>query len=163
MRRSGAPFTGFLYAGLMLTADGPVVIEFNSRMGDPEAQVVLPLLGIDLVGAMELAIDGRLSELESAPPSGAATCVVLASGGYPGEYRTGLPINGATDTGPDTLVFQAGTKREGGSLVTSGGRVLAITGLGSSVAQATARAYAGADHIDFQDAVWRGDIAAGEA
>jgi phosphoribosylamine--glycine ligase len=163
MRRMGAPFTGFLYAGLMLTEKGPVVIEFNSRMGDPEAQVVLPLLGIDLVDAMELAIDGRLSELPPTPPSGAAACVVLASGGYPGEYRSGLPISGVADTGADTFVFQAGTRREGEDLLTSGGRVLAVTGLGSSVAQATARAYAGADHIDFEDAVRRGDIAAGEA
>lgn len=163
MRRMGAPFTGFLYAGLMLTEDGPVVIEFNSRMGDPEAQVVLPLLTIDLVEAMELAIDGRLGELPPAAPSGAATCVVLASGGYPGDYETGLPIIGLADTGPDTLVFQAGTVREGETVLTSGGRVLAVTGLGPTVASATARAYAGVDHVDFENAVWRGDIAAGEA
>jgi phosphoribosylamine--glycine ligase len=163
MRRWGAPFTGFLYAGLMLTAEGPVVIEFNSRMGDPEAQVVLPLLQLDLVEAIETAIDGRLDEIEPAPPRGAATCVVLASGGYPGDYQTGKRISGVSDTGPDTLVFQAGTRRDDEGLLTSGGRVLAVTGLGSTVAEATTRAYRGADHIDFEDAVRRGDIAAGAA
>ena len=163
MRRFGAPFTGFLYAGLMLTAEGPVVIEFNSRMGDPEAQVVLPLLGFDLVDAMEAALDGRVEDIEAVAPQGAATCVVLASGGYPGSYETGLPVSGVSDTGADTLVFQAGTARVGEDLLTSGGRVLAVTGLGTTVAQATARAYAGADHIDFENAVRRSDIAAGEA
>jgi len=163
MRRFGAPFTGFLYVGLMLTAEGPIVIEFNARMGDPEAQVVLPLLGFDLVEAMNAAIDGRVEDIHPAPPQGAATCVVLASGGYPGSYRTGVPITGVADTGPDTLVFQAGTRRAADDLLTAGGRVLAITGLGSTVAEATARAYAGADHIDFENAVRREDIAAGEA
>jgi phosphoribosylamine--glycine ligase len=163
MRRCGAPFTGFLYAGLMLTEDGPVVIEFNSRMGDPEAQVVLPLLRFDLVEAMEAAIEGRIDELELPPPAGAATCVVLASGGYPGDYERGKPISGVDETGPDTLVFHAGTRREDEQLVTSGGRVLAVTGLGASVPEATARAYAGAGHIEFEGAVRRGDIAAGAA
>jgi phosphoribosylamine--glycine ligase len=161
MRRCGAPFTGFLYAGLMLTAGGPVVIEFNSRMGDPEAQVVLPLLRFDLIEAMDAAIDGRLAGLALEAPAGAATCVVLASGGYPGSYQTGMPITGIDQTGPDTLVFQAGTRREDDRLVTSGGRVLAITGLGRTVAQATARAYAGADQVEFENAVRRSDIAAG--
>ena len=161
MRRAGAPFTGFLYAGLMLTEDGPVVIEFNSRMGDPEAQVVLPLLRFDLAAAMEAAIDGRLAELELPPPVGAATCVVLASGGYPGTYEPGQPISGIDQTGPDTLVFQAGTKAVDGQLLTSGGRVLAVTGLGTSVPQATARAYAGAEQVEFEGAVRRSDIAAG--
>jgi phosphoribosylamine--glycine ligase len=124
---------------------------------------VLPLLRFDLVAAMEAAIDGRLAELAPTRPAGAATCVVLASGGYPGSYETSLPITGVADTGPDTLVFQAGTRREGNDLLTSGGRVLAVTGLGPTVAAATARAYAGADHIDFEHAVRRGDIAAGEA
>ena len=161
MRRSGAPFTGFLYAGLMLTARGPVVIEFNARMGDPEAQVLLPLLRFDLATAMEAAIDGRLEQLELPEPAGAATCVVLASGGYPGSYERGKPISGIDGTGPDTLVFQAGTKEVGGRLLTSGGRVLAVTGLAASVPEATARAYAGVDRVQFENAVWRSDIAAG--
>ncbi len=163
MRAAGAPFTGFLYAGLMLTRGGPVAIEFNARMGDPEAQVVLPLLRFDLVAVMEAAIDGQLAELELAAPAGAATCVVLASGGYPGAYRSGLPISGLGEAGPATLVFQAGTRVEDGRIVTSGGRVLAVTGLGTDVAEATARAYAGADHITFEGMVRRGDIAAGAA
>ena len=163
MRAAGAPFTGFLYAGVMLTGGGPVAIEFNARLGDPEAQVVLPLLPFDLVAVMEAALDGRLSELELAAPTGAATCVVLASGGYPGAYRSGLPISGLGEAGPDTLVFQAGTREEDGRIVTSGGRVLAVTGLGANVSEATARAYAGAEHITFEDMVRRGDIAAGAA
>ena len=161
MRRCGSPFTGFLYAGLMLTDRGPVVIEFNARMGDPEAQVLLPLLRFDMVAAMEAAIDGRLETLDLPQPSGAATCVVLASGGYPGSYAKGVPISGIDETGPDTLVFQAGTARADGQLLTSGGRVLAVTGLGASVPEATARAYAGADRIAFEGAVRRADIAAG--
>jgi phosphoribosylamine--glycine ligase len=163
MRAAGAPFTGFLYAGLMLTDGGPVAIEFNARLGDPEAQVVLPLLRFDLVAVMEAAIDGRLAELELAAPAGAATCVVLASGGYPGAYRSGLPISGLGETDPATIVFQAGTREEDGRIVTSGGRVLAVTGLGANVSEATARAYAGAARITFEDMVRRGDIAAGAA
>ena len=112
---------------------------------------------------MEAAIDGRVEEIAATPPDGAATCVVLASGGYPGSYETGLPITGVADTGLDTLVFQAGTRRAGDDLLTAGGRVLAVTGLGSSVSQATARAYEGAHHIEFENAVRREDIAAGEA
>ncbi len=163
MRRRGSPFNGFLYAGLMLTAEGPTVIEFNARMGDPEAQVILPLLGFDLVDALEAAADGNLAGIELAAPSGAATCVVLASGGYPGAYETGKVIDGIDEMGPDTLVFQAGTSWKDGRLVTSGGRVLAVTGLGSTVTQATARAYSGADQIEFEGAVRRSDIAAGAA
>jgi phosphoribosylamine--glycine ligase len=163
LRRRGAPFTGFLYAGLMLTERGPVVIEFNARMGDPEAQVVLPLLRFDLVAAMEAAVEGRLAELELPPPEGAATCVVLASGGYPGTYRTGLAIDGLDEAAPDTLVFQAGTRRSDGRVLTAGGRVLAVTGLGPDVAQSRRRAYEGADHIHFEGAVRREDIAAGAA
>jgi phosphoribosylamine--glycine ligase len=159
LARRGSPFVGFLYAGLMLTADGPVVIEFNSRMGDPEAQVILPLLGFDLVAAMEAAIDGRLAGLALPAPAGAAVCVVLASGGYPGPYATGLPIEGSGGASPDTLVFHAGTRLEDGRHVTSGGRVLGVTGLGASVGEARARAYARADQISFDGAVRRNDIA----
>ena len=110
-----------------------------------------------------ITIDGRLEEITPPPPTGAATCVVLASGGYPDSYQTRLPVSGVADAGADTLVFQAGTRREGDDLLTSGGRVLAVTGLGSTVAEATAQAYVGADHIDFENAVRREDIAAGEA
>lgn len=160
LARRGSPFVGFLYAGLMLTADGPVVIEFNSRMGDPEAQVILPLLDFDLLAAMDAAIDGRLADLSLPAPSGAAVCVVMASGGYPGQYSTGEPIEGLDAVAPDTFVFHAGTRLEGARYLTSGGRVLGVTGIGATVPEARERAYARADHIGFDGAVRRSDIAA---
>lgn len=163
MRRRGAPFTGFLYAGLMLTEAGPCVIEFNARMGDPEAQVVLPLLRFDLVAAMEAAVEGRLAELDVPPSAGAAVGVVLASDGYPGTYRTGVEITGLEVDSPDTIVFHAGTRYQDGRLVTAGGRVLGITGLGRTVGEARTRAYAAADRVVFPGAVRREDIAAGVA
>jgi phosphoribosylamine--glycine ligase len=159
----GTPFTGFLYAGLMLSPDGPVVIEFNSRMGDPEAQVLLPLLGFDLVAAMDAAVDHRLGELELPAPSGAAVCVVFASAGYPGSYATGVHISGLARDPPGTLVFHAGTRNTDQGPMTAGGRVLAVTGLGSTVQEARARAYARAEDIDFDGAVCRHDIAADQA
>jgi phosphoribosylamine--glycine ligase len=164
MRRRGCPFVGFLYAGLMLTADGPRVIEFNSRMGDPEAQVLLPLLELDLVAAMEQAIDGTLPAARPAAPSGAAVCVVLASEGYPGPSPTDRAIAGLEDIPadpPDTIRFHAGTRREGGRWLTSGGRVLGITGLGATLREARERAYAGVRAIHFEGLVHRSDIAAG--
>ena len=160
MRRRGAPFVGFLYAGLMLTTTGPKVIEFNARLGDPEAQVILPLLGFDLLAAMEAALEGRLTSLALPSPAGAAVSVVLAAAGYPGAYQTGREIHGADLGAPDTLLFHAGTRRDDGRLVTAGGRVLAVTGLGPNVQAARARAYAGADTISFDGAVRRSDIAA---
>ncbi|MFV2062285.1 MAG: phosphoribosylamine--glycine ligase [Chloroflexota bacterium] len=160
MRRRGAPFTGFLYAGLMLTQAGPMVIEFNGRMGDPEAQVVLPLLRFDLVEAMKLAIDGGLAEFAPVEPDGAAVCVVLASGGYPGRYSTGIAIEGLEEVGPDLLVSHAGTHRDGEHWLTAGGRVMGITGLGGTVAEARERAYAAVEQVRFEGAVWRSDIAA---
>jgi phosphoribosylamine--glycine ligase len=159
LARRGNPFVGFLYAGLMMTEDGPVVIEFNCRMGDPEAQVILPLLEWDLVAAMEAAIDGRLAELPLTPATGAAVCVVLASGGYPGSYTTGLPISGLEPVTADTLIFHAGTRLEDGRHLTSGGRVLGVTGIGATVPEARVRAYAQADSIEFEGAVRRNDIA----
>jgi phosphoribosylamine--glycine ligase len=159
MARRGCPFTGFLYAGLMLTTDGPLVIEFNARMGDPEAQVLLPLLGFDLVTAMDAAIDGRLASLELPEPTGAAVCVVLASDGYPGRYETGRSIEGLDRPSPDTLIFHAGTRFDDAHYVTSGGRVLGVTGTGATITEARARAYAGVDQIHFEGAVHRTDIA----
>jgi phosphoribosylamine--glycine ligase len=162
MQRQGCPFVGFLYAGLMLTPHGPKVIEFNSRMGDPEAQVVLPLLGFDLVEPMRLAIDGDLASWQPAPPAaGAAVCVVLASGGYPGRYRTGHAIRGLERTDPHTLVFHAGTRLEAGRWLTAGGRVLGVTGLGATLSEARQRAYAGARRVDFEGLVMRTDVAGG--
>jgi phosphoribosylamine--glycine ligase len=161
LRRRGQPFVGFLYAGLMLTADGPRVIEFNARMGDPEAQVLLPLLGFDLVAAMQLAVSGQLAGWQPAPPSDAAVCVVLASAGYPGSYEVGKAIDGLEAVDGHTLVFHAGTRREAERWLTAGGRVLGVTGLGATLREARERAYARAADIRFEGLVMRTDIAMG--
>jgi phosphoribosylamine--glycine ligase len=159
----GTPFVGFLYAGLMLTDRGPVVIEFNSRLGDPEAQVLLPRLRFDLVDAMCRVFDGSLADWQPAAPEGAAVCVVLASSGYPGRPEVGRSVGGLTDVAaadPGRLLFHAGTRQDGGGWMTSGGRVLGVTGLGMTLEQARANAYAGVDAISFEGAQWRSDIAA---
>jgi phosphoribosylamine--glycine ligase len=157
-----APFVGVLYAGLMLTDRGPVVIEFNSRLGDPEAQVLLPLLRFDLVDAMWRALDGGLADWHPDAPAGAAVCVVIASAGYPGRPEVGRPIDGLAETAaePARLLFHAGTRQDGGRWTTSGGRVVGVTGLGATLEQARANAYAGVDAISFEGAQWRSDIAA---
>ena len=160
MRGRGAAFVGFLYAGLMLTDAGPVVIEFNSRMGDPEAQVLLPLLQFDLVEAMSAAISGELATLAPTSAAGAAVCVVMASAGYPGSYATGHSIEGLGSVVPDCLVFHAGSTRDGERWLTAGGRVLAVCGLGDTVGEARERAYAGVATVRFDGAMWRSDIAA---
>ncbi|RLT43291.1 MAG: phosphoribosylamine--glycine ligase [Chloroflexi bacterium] len=159
MAAEGAPYVGVLYAGLMLTGDGVKVIEFNCRFGDPETQVVLPLLESDLVDLLQACIDGRLGEMAPAWRTGAATTVVMASGGYPGDYAKGKPIAGLTEAeaaGCD--VFHAGTTLAEGQLLTNGGRVLSVTGLGDHIAGAAQHAYAGLAHIAFDGAVWRTDI-----
>lgn len=159
------PLQGFLYAGLMMTADGPKVLEFNARLGDPETQVVLPLLDGDLAELCYAIAHGRLAEIE--PPivaSGAATGVVLASGGYPGPVQGGLSIEGLDSVSDDVLVFHAGTRRtEEGKVVTAGGRVLTLVGTGESLSVARERAYAGASAITFPEMQRRSDIAAREA
>ncbi len=157
---SGNPYVGFLYAGLMITADGPQVIEFNCRLGDPETQAIMPLLNGDLADAALLAAQGRLTEAHLDIAASSATCVVLASGGYPGGYDTGCPISGVADVGEDALVFQAGTALNGEELVTNGGRVLAVVGLGDDVSASRAAAYANLEMVDFDGAQHRGDIAA---
>jgi phosphoribosylamine---glycine ligase len=157
----GTPYVGVLYAGLMLTADGPKVLEFNCRFGDPETQVVLPMLTGDLVEIMWACIDGRLHpDLVQRRPGACAT-VVMAAPGYPGSYPKGLPISGLESAAAldEVLVFQAGTAvNEAGQLVTSGGRVLAVTGLGAGLETAVDRAYAGVTHIHFEQAHYRTDI-----
>jgi phosphoribosylamine--glycine ligase len=163
MAAQGAPMRGVLYAGLMLTADGPKVLEFNARFGDPEAQVVLPLLHADLAELLVAVADGTLSEVvPPAEPDRAAVGVVLASGGYPAPFRSGLPIAGLEAVPDDLLVFHAGTRRDAGHVVTAGGRVLTLVGLGADLAAARDRAYAGVAAIAFDDAKYRGDIAARE-
>ena len=158
MRAEGRPFKGVLYFGLMLTQDGPKVIEYNARFVDPEAQVVLPLLETDLLDIIEAILDERLDQLEIRWKSGAACCVVAASGGYPAAYQTGYPILGLDKVPSDCLVFHAGTRREGDAVLTSGGRVLGVTALGRTVEEAVGRAYRALDVISFKDMHARRDI-----
>ncbi|MBX6395591.1 MAG: phosphoribosylamine--glycine ligase [Alicyclobacillaceae bacterium] len=160
----GRPFSGVLYAGLMITKDGPKVIEFNARFGDPEAQVVLPRLETDLLDVIDAVLDGSLDRLDIAWSPGAAVCVILTAEGYPGSYRKGDPIRGLGQAGERTLIFHAGTARAGdGSLVTAGGRVLGVTGLGRSLAEAREVAYRTVGRIEFRGMHYRTDIAREEA
>jgi phosphoribosylamine--glycine ligase len=160
MAAHGAPLQGVLYAGLVLTSTGPKVIEFNARFGDPETQVILPLMESDLGEALYAVATGTLAQL---PPiawkSGSAVCVVLASGGYPGTYSTGLPIEGLDRVPGDVEVFQAGTKlSDNDTVATSGGRVLNVVGFGDDLAAARTRAYAGVMAISFPGMQYRTDI-----
>lgn len=163
LQADGLDFRGMLFPGLMLTADGPKVLEFNARFGDPETQVLLPRLKTDLLDLLEAAVEGRLDAERPAWDSRAACCVVMTSGGYPGSYRTGFIVSGCGDaeTG-GALVFHAGTKLEEGKTVTSGGRVLGVTAMGEGAAEAVAAAYAGVRRIGFENAAWRNDIGAPE-
>ncbi|MDO4581481.1 MAG: phosphoribosylamine--glycine ligase [Bacillota bacterium] len=155
MAAEGRPFKGCLYFGLMLTAGGPKVIEYNCRFGDPEAQVVLPLLQSDLLQIMLATARGKLAQTPVRWSEGAACCVVLASGGYPRQYQTGYAISDKSD---GVTVYHAGTKLDGGQLVTSGGRVLGVTAVADDLAQAVDKAYAGAARISFEGAYYRKDI-----
>jgi len=157
MAADGHPFVGFLYTGLVLTADGPKVLEFNCRLGDPETQVVLPRLETDLVELLEAAIDGHVSNIDLTWSSTAAVNVVLAAQGYPEQPRKGDRIKGSSTS--DALVFHAGTADQDGSLVTAGGRVLSVVGVGSTVAEAREEAYAAAAQITWNGKQYRNDIA----
>ena len=166
LRDRGTPYVGVLYAGMILTQDGPQVLEFNARFGDPEAQVVLPRLRSDLGALLAGCAHGELgavAPLEWDPR--ACVGVVLASGGYPGEHRTGLPISGLTELAADrdVAVFHAATRREGDRLVTAGGRVLTVTAFGDTVADARSTAYAAADRVSFEGLTRREDIGAAAA
>jgi len=156
------PYTGFLFIGLMLTADGPMVLEYNCRMGDPEAQAIVKRMDFDLAGALDAAASGRLGEIRACWKPGASVCVVMASGGYPGAYETGKPIDGLADAAelPGVAVFHAGTRRQGGTILTSGGRVLGVTAAGPSLDVAIRQAYQGVEKIHFTGAQCRTDIAA---
>ena len=159
MRRLGAPYRGILYVGLMLTDEGPSVIEFNCRFGDPEAQALLPLLETDAVDLFEALAAGRLADVEVRVRDGAAACVVLASAGYPGPIEAGCRIAGAETPTPDAIVYHAGTARSPeGNLVTAGGRVLGVTGTGATLADALDAAYRAADAIAFEGKTLRRDI-----
>ena len=160
MKKEGCPFKGCLYFGLILTEQGPKVIEYNCRFGDPETQVVLPLLKTDLFTIMRAVRDEHLSELDIQWLTGAAACVVLASGGYPKKYETGFPIEGLDEDGghPGVIVYHAGTKKQDGKFLTAGGRVLGVTGLGDNLPQALEKAYDAVKEITFEKVHYRTDI-----
>lgn len=161
MAAEGSPFRGVLYAGLMLTEQGPKVLEFNCRFGDPETQVVLPRLDCDLLPILLACAKGRLDEVEVTWARGSCATVVLCSKGYPGDYPKGLEIRGLEEAGaePGVVVFHAGTRRDGDRVLTAGGRVLNVTAFGTTLAQARERAYAAAAKIRFDGMQFRNDIA----
>ncbi len=161
MAQEGRPYTGVLYSGLMTTQDDPKVLEFNARFGDPETQVMLPLLKTDLVDIILAVINGNLSQIDVAWSRDACVGVVMASGGYPGSYQTGFPIAGLDSLNRDILVFQAGTKldSESGQVVTSGGRVLTIVSTGKTLTEAREKVYNNINRIHFEGCHYRRDIA----
>lgn len=162
LSRVGSPFYGVLYAGLMITKDGqPQVLEFNARFGDPETQVVLPLLKTDLLDILEAVAEHRLDQLPIEWHDRAAVCVVMTSKGYPGSYATGTAIQGVPPAIPDdeVVVFHAGTRKDAHGLVTNGGRVLGVTGMGQDLQHARRRAYEAVNAIAFDGAYFRRDIA----
>ena len=160
MNQEGRPFKGCLYFGLMLTPEGPKVIEFNSRFGDPETQVVLPRLKTDFAEIVEAVAKERLSELDIQWAEEAAACVILASGGYPGSYEKGKEIHGLDEKGQaeGVTVYHAGTKAEAGKFLTSGGRVLGVTALGADLNGALEKAYGAVEKIGFEGSFYRKDI-----
>ncbi len=160
LQSEGAPFKGCLYFGLMLTQKGPYVIEYNCRFGDPEAQVVLPLLKTDLLTVFEAVADGRLDELEIEWEQGAAACVVMASGGYPQQYETGKEITGIEEAAAlrGVTVYHAGTRYDDGRYYTAGGRVLGVTAKAKNLPLALAKAYEAVGLIRFEGAHYRTDI-----
>ena len=160
MASEGRPFTGILFTGLMITEDGPKVLEYNARFGDPEAQVVLPRMKNDIIDVMEACMDGKLSDVELEFEDNAAVCVVLASDGYPEKYDKGFEIKGL-DTFKDKdgyYVFHAGTKFDGDKIVTNGGRVLGVVAKGENLKAARANAYKATEWIDFANKYKRNDI-----
>ncbi len=158
MRAEGCPFKGCLYFGLMLTPEGPRVIEYNCRFGDPETQVVLPLLKTDLLTILQAVENETLADLPVEWAEGSAACVILASGGYPGHYETGKPISFPEALAENVTCYHAGDKLEGGRLVTSGGRVLGVTAAAPTLRQALQDAYAAAEGISFEGKYLRHDI-----
>lgn len=158
MAAEGRPYKGVLYAGLMVTDQGPKVLEYNVRFGDPEAQPVLMMLKTDLVDIMEAVIEKRLSRINVGWKDGASVCVVLASGGYPGSYEKGHVIKGLDKVPEGVKVFHAGTAFNGGKVVTSGGRVLGVTAVGDDIPSAIALAYKGVEVISFEGMQCRFDI-----
>jgi phosphoribosylamine--glycine ligase len=161
MAKEGVPFTGCLYTGLMITRDGPRVVEFNCRFGDPESQVVLPRMRGDLLPLLDAVARGAGMPASIPWAQDASVCVVMSSGGYPGGYETGRPITGvaAAEALPGVHVFHAGTATRDGALVTAGGRVLGVQAQGPTVRAAVDTAYAAVGRIHFEGAHFRRDIA----
>ena len=161
MAQEGTPYQGCLYAGLMINGDSVKVVEFNCRFGDPETQVILPLLDGDLAEIMLACATGTLDEVEVAWHDKAAVCVVMASGGYPGSYENGKEITGLAEANSDeaTVVFHAGTKAVDGKIVTAGGRVLGVTSVDKNIRDARDRAYAAVEKVKFDEVFYRKDIA----
>ncbi|MCI7812899.1 MAG: phosphoribosylamine--glycine ligase [Lachnospiraceae bacterium] len=160
MASEGREFKGIIFFGLMLTPDGPKVLEYNARFGDPEAQVVLPRMKNDIIEVMEACVDGTLDQIDLQFEDNAAVCVILASDGYPVKYEKGLPIRGLENFKEKDgyYVFHAGTKKDGDNIVTNGGRVLGVTAKGSDLKQARANAYDAVQWIDFDNKYYRHDI-----
>ncbi len=165
IRDLGIPYKGVLYAGIILTSDGMKTLEFNCRFGDPETQAVLPLLETDLLEVMQAVVECSLDKVNVTWKAQSAVCVVAASQGYPGDPQTGCVIDGLDKAAslPDTIVFHAGTQLENGQFVTSGGRVLGVTGLGENIKLARERTYDAIEQIDFDGMIYRRDIAASAA
>jgi len=163
LAKEGKPYKGLLYAGLMITKDGPKALEFNVRFGDPETQAILPRLKTDLVDIINASIDGNLKKIGDLEwDDKACVCVVMASGGYPGDYKKGIEIKGLKSLGAldDVIVFHAGTKIEEDKVLTSGGRVLGITALGRGIDSAIERTYEAVSMVNFEGAYYRKDIGA---
>jgi phosphoribosylamine--glycine ligase len=162
IQKDGIAFRGMLFPGLMLTAEGPKVLEFNCRWGDPETQVLVRRLSSDLLPLLEATAEGTLSEARPEWDERSAVCVILASGGYPGSYEKGKVISGLESAGElaDVVIFHAGTKAQAGQILTNGGRVLGVTALGTNLTEARALAYSAADRISFEGVQRRNDIGA---
>ncbi len=161
LRTHGIAFRGLLFPGLMITSEGVRVLEFNCRFGDPETQAILPRMKSDLLPLLNATIDGKIDNYSIEWDERASVTVVMASGGYPDKYETGKTISGLDDAAKveDVQIFHAGTKRMNGNIVTAGGRVLAVTALGSTVEAARVRAYEAVSRINFEGAHFRRDIA----
>ncbi len=161
MRSEGYPYVGILYVGVMVTPDGPKVVEFNCRMGDPEAQVLMPMLEGDVPGIFEAMARGTLDSIQITSKNGSAVTVVLASQGYPGTYATGFEISGLEPVNgeKDVFIYHSGTRlRADGRIVTAGGRVLSVTGIAPTLSEALVKAYEAVDRIDFEGKYYRRDI-----
>jgi phosphoribosylamine--glycine ligase len=162
LAKEGKPYKGVLYAGLMITEEGPKVLEFNARFGDPENQVMLPRLKSDMVDIMLAVIDGTLDRIKVEWSDEACVGVVMASGGYPGSYKTGFPMEGLDKIDEGILVFHAGTKAKQGVIYTNGGRVLTVAATGKTIAEARDRVYGNIGYIHFEGCHYRKDIGARE-